>query len=211
MPNDFKPAVPVDSGPDLNLDFWEERYQSGSTPWDLGQPAPAFVQLLESAQAPQPGRMAVLGSGRGHDALLFAAKGFDVVGFDLAPSAVAAAIAQAQAQQLSAQFLQRDMFGLVPEFAHQFDYVLEHTCFCAILPQQRLAYVNLVRDLLKTQGELIALFWAHNRPGGPPFGTSLPELRSLFQADFEIISLDPVAQSVPNRQNEEYLGRFRVK
>jgi methyl halide transferase len=133
------------SSPDphsLSPEFWEERYQDGSTRWDLGQPAPPFVTLLAAPDAPSPGRMAVLGAGRGHDALLFAEQGFEVVGFDFAPSAIAAAVATAEARGLTAQFLQRDIFALGAEFAHQFDYVLEHTCYCAILPAQRADYVS---------------------------------------------------------------------
>jgi len=197
------------ASPSLNSEFWEDRYQSGSDRWDLAQPAPPFIRLLDSPAAPLPGRMLVLGAGRGHDALLFADRHFEVVGVDFAPSAVAAATAAAQARSLKAEFLQRDIFNLLPEFAGQFDYVLEHTCFCAIDPNLRPAYVNLVRSLLRPGGELIALFWAHTRSGGPPFGTSLAELHELFGGEFDILSLEPVTHSIESRQNEEYLGRLR--
>ncbi|NEQ27661.1 MAG: methyltransferase domain-containing protein, partial [Microcoleus sp. SIO2G3] len=177
---------------------------------DLAQPAPPFVSLLDSPDAPKPGRMIVLGMGRGHDALLFGDRGFSVTGVDFAPSAIEAATAAAQSRGLKAEFLQRDIFDLLPEFAGQFDYVLEHTCFCAIALEQRPAYVNLVRSLLHRDGELIALFWAHDRSGGPPFGTSTAELHQLFGSAFDI-SLESVANSIAARQNEEYLGRLRVR
>jgi methyl halide transferase len=199
--------------PQASLDpaSWEQRYQEGTTRWDLGQPAPVFVDLLNSADAPQPGRMAVLGAGRGHDALFFAAHGFEVIGFDFAPSAIAAATTAAQTHGLTAQFLQRDIFELGTEFAASFDYVLEHTCFCAIAPSQRPAYVELVQTLLRPQGELIAIFWAHNRAGGPPFGSTVNEIQQLFQSKFERRSFTPITNSPANRQNEEFLARFRVK
>jgi methyl halide transferase len=196
---------------ELNPDFWEEKYQTGSTRWDLAQPAPAFVHLLGSSDAPKPGRMAVLGTGRGHDALYFASQGFEVVGFDYAPSAIAAAKTTAKERRLTAQFLQRDIFDLSQEFADSFDYILEHTCFCAISPTQRPAYVQLVHALLHPQGELIALFWAHARSGGPPFGSTLEEICQLFATDFDIHSLAPVSDSPSGRENEEYLGRLQVK
>jgi SAM-dependent methyltransferase len=196
---------------ELTPNYWQAKYQSGETRWDLGQPAPPFVSLMAAADAPQPGRMAVLGAGRGHDGLFFASQGFEVVGFDYAPAAIESATAAAHSHRLTAQFLQRDIFSLIPEFANQFDYVLEHTCFCAIALDQRLAYVNLVRRLLRSQGELIALFWAHNRPGGPPFGSTIDDIHQLFAADFEFLSLAPVLNSTAARQNEEYLGRLRVK
>jgi methyl halide transferase len=202
------------SSPDphsLSPEFWEERYQDGSTRWDLGQPAPPFVTLLAAPDAPSPGRMAVLGAGRGHDALLFAEQGFEVVGFDFAPSAIAAAVATAEARGLTAQFLQRDIFALGAEFAHQFDYVLEHTCYCAILPAQRADYVQLVRSILRPQGELIALFWAHNRAGGPPFGTTPDEILQRFCPAFEVISIVQPTNSIDRRKDEEYLVRLRAK
>lgn len=188
---------------------WEQRYQDGKTGWDLGQPAPPFVTLLQSVAGLEPGRMAVLGAGRGHDALLFADRGFEVVGFDLAPSAIAAATQAAKDRKLSAQFLQRDIFALEPEFAGQFDYVLEHTCFCAIAPELRPAYVKLVQWLLRPSGELLALFWAHSMPGGPPFGATVTELQQRFGGQFETVTFELATNSVPSRQGTEYLARFR--
>lgn len=192
-----------------NPEFWEAHYQEGTTRWDLGQAAPPFVSLLDSPTAPLPDRMAVLGAGRGYDALLFAQKGFEVIGFDFAPSAIADSTALAQNSGIPAQFLQRSIFDLPAEFPNYFNYVLEHTCFCAIDPSDRPAYVKLVKSLLKPQGELIALFWAHSKPGGPPFGTTIAEIQEYFQSDFEITSLTLATNSAPERQGEEYLGRFK--
>ncbi len=192
-------------------EFWEGRYQEGTDRWDLGQAAPPFVRLLDSDDAPPTGSIAVLGSGKGHDALLFADRGFEVTGFDFAPSAVAHAAELAQTRRLSAQFLQRDIFELGQEFTDRFDYVLEHTCFCAIDPAQRLAYVSLVQSILKPQGELIALFWAHTRPGGPPYGAEPDEILRQFSPSFEPVVFERVQDSIASRQNEEYLARFRAK
>ena len=194
-----------------NSEFWEKHYNEGTTRWDLGQAAPPFVSLLNSPQAPSAGKVAVLGCGRGYDAKLFAEHGFEVTGFDFATSAIADATALAQASTSKAKFLQRDIFDLPAEFPNYFNYVLEHTCFCAIDPNQRSAYVKLVKNILQPQGELIALFWAHTRPGGPPYGTTLTEIGQLFATDFEIICLEKVTNSVPQRQSEEYLGRFQRK
>lgn len=191
-----------------NFEYWENRYIEGKTGWDLGQAAPPFVSLLDSTAAPKTGKIAVLGSGSGYDALLFAQKGFEVIGFDFAPSAITSATALTQTRGISAQFLQRNIFDLPAEFPHYFDYVLEHTCFCAIEPRLRPAYVNLVKSLLKPQGELIALFWAHNQPGDPPFGVTTAEINQYFEPYFKINSLTLANNSVPQRQEQEYLGRF---
>ena len=199
-----------------NFEYWENRYIEGKTGWDLGQAAPPFVSLLNSPAAPKAGKIAVLGSGSGYDALLFAQRGFEVIGFDFAPSAIALARSQSfaastaltQNSGIFAQFLQRNIFDLPAEFPYYFDYVLEHTCFCAIEPSLRPAYVNLVKSLLKPSGELIALFWAHNQPGGPPFGVTTAEIHQYFEPYFKINSLTLTNNSVPQRQEQEYLGRF---
>ncbi len=192
--------------------YWEQRYHEGSDRWDLGQPAPPFVSWLESDTTNLPrGKTAVLGCGRGHDALLFANYGFEVIGFDFAPAAIAAATSLAATSNSSAQFLQRDIFDLSLEFPNHFDLVIEHTCFCAIAPEQRAAYVQLVHHILRPQGEFLGLFFTHDRPGGPPFGTTPSEIQQYFKPKFEILSLAPVTHSIPERQGEEHLGQFRAK
>ena len=190
--------------------FWEERYQKGSDRWDLGQAAPPFVSLLESSTAPSPGRMAVLGCGRGYDALLFASYGFDVVGFDFADAAITDAKNLSEAANSKAKFLQRDIFELPKEFESDFDYVLEHTCFCAINPSQREDYVQIVKSILKPNGKLIGLFFTHNRPGGLPFGVTTDEIRRYFHSYFEINSLLPATNSIPSRQGEEHLAQLTI-
>lgn len=189
--------------------FWQQRYEEKKTGWDLGQPAPPFVSFLNSPDSIPPGRVAVLGCGKGYDAILFASKGFQVVGFDFAPAAISQARQLAAENKADVEFLQRDIFQLEPDFLGSFDYVVEHTCFCAIPPSKRADYVQLVKSLLRPSGELIALFFTHSRQGGPPFGVSPAEIKSYFAKDFELICLQPVSNSTPARQGEEHFGRFR--
>jgi SAM-dependent methyltransferase len=193
----------------LNSTFWENRYQEGTSRWDLGQAAPPLAHLLTQPDAPKPGRAIALGCGRGHDALLFAQHGFQVLGVDYAPSAIAAATAATQ--NLPAQFIQRDIFDLLPEYEGQFDYVIEHTCFCALELDLRDRYVDLAASLLKPDGQLLGLFFTHSRPGGPPYGSSPEAIRQHFERRFAIASLAPTPYSVPSRQNEEHLGIFQKR
>jgi methyl halide transferase len=105
----------------LSAEYWDRRYQEGSTPWNLGVPAPPLVSLLASPNSPTPGRIAVLGCGTGYDALLFAEHGFEVVGFDLSALAIEAAKSVALERGLTVEFLERDIFALIPEFSQSFD------------------------------------------------------------------------------------------
>lgn len=192
----------------LSAAAWERRYQEGTTRWDLGQPAPGFQALLQRTPPP-PGKAIVLGAGRGHDALWFAQHGFDVTAVDFAPSAIQALDQRSQAAGLSLTLLQRDIFDLLPDLAGQFDSVIEHTCFCAIDPSLRSAYAQLAADLLAPGGELLAVFFTHSRGGGPPFGSTVADIREVFTPRFEIVTLEPVANSIPSRQGEEHFGRLR--
>jgi SAM-dependent methyltransferase len=193
-----------------NPEYWEQRYQEDTAKWDIGMADPPFASLLASTKAPIAGKTAVIGCGQGHDAILFAKHGFDTIGFDFAPSAIALGQKLSQTMGISMQFLQRDIFALPQEFPASFDYAIEHTCFCAIRPEQRSDYVKMVRSILKPTGELIALFWAHNRPDGPPFGTTLEEIQDLFSASFDASNISPVSNSIASRYGEEYLARFKV-
>lgn len=187
-------------------EFWQVRYQEHQTPWDLGGVAPPFVSLLEKQDTPlKPGKMAVLGCGYGHDAAYFGQHGFAVTGFDFAPEAIAAA---QQRYGAWGTFVQADIFQLPSSYAEAFDTVLEHTCFCAIRPNQREAYVQVVHGLLKPGGCFVGLFWAHQELGGPPYKTNAAEIGRLFSPYFHIASLAQAQDSVPERAGEELLGIF---
>lgn len=189
--------------------FWEERYRQGTTPWDLGEPAPPFVHLMEGPDAPPPGKMIALGTGRGHDAIFFARHGFDVTGVDFAPSAVEAAKRGARGAGVNVRFIQGDIFALGEEFTHRFDYVLEHTCFAAIPVTTREDYVQLVRRLLKPTGLYVAILFNHGRTGGPPFTTNPEEVRRLFRPYFRIERLDVPKRAARGREEKELFALMR--
>lgn len=188
--------------------FWEARYREGRTGWDLGEAAPAWEALL--AREPiATGRALVLGAGRGHDALWFASRGFDVVAVDFAPSAVEATRAAAGAAGLPLEAREADLFTLRPEEVGTFDLVVEHTCFCAIDPARRAAYAEVVARLVRPGGHFVGVFFWRLPPGGPPFVTDAPELERLFASDFDVLRLEPNPVSVPGRAGDEGWGVFR--
>lgn len=190
--------------------FWAEKYQGNyRPPWDLGQAAPPFVEFLASHPELKPGSTAVVGSGLGNDALLFAQRGFEVTGFDFVEAAVAGATQAAAAAGLSATFLQRDVFQLGAAFRERFDYVVEHTCYCAIDPNRRGEYVQAVFDILKPGGYFLGLFWCHNRQGGPPFGSDAGVVCDRFSQGFDKVSFELATTSIQSRQGQEYLGFFQ--
>jgi methyl halide transferase len=188
---------------------WDENYEQGTDGWDLGRPTPVFKRLISSRQL-APGRMIVLGAGRGYDAREFARHGFQVTAVDFSSQAVSEMHRLATAEA-PVEILQHDIFTLPDTLNHAFDYVLEYTCFCAIDPKRRAEYADLVTRLLKPNGIYIDLaFPLDGRKGGPPFAVSTLEILDLFQArGFKLISREKPADSISRRRHAEELFLFQ--
>ncbi|MDJ0975988.1 MAG: methyltransferase domain-containing protein [Planctomycetota bacterium] len=191
----------------MHAESWEQRYVEGTTGWDLGGPPPALVALLSGLEG-GPRRVLVPGCGNGHDAVAWAKAGHDVVAVDYAPSAVLGTRQNAEAAGVEVDVRQADLFALPADLDGTFDAIWEQTCYCAIHPSQRDAYVEVCGRVLKPGGRYHGLLWNHGQPGGPPFDVTPDDVRARFAAAFELESLAPVAESVPSRANE-FLATFR--
>ena len=189
-------------------DFWDESYQNGRFPWDLGRPAPVFARLARE-QRFDPGKMLVAGAGLGHDAHLFARHGFEVTAVDFAHKAIAQIKALAS-PDAPINAVQADFFWLPPAFNAQFDYVLEYVFFCAIDPARRPDYADTVARLLAPGGAFICLaFPIGRRSGGPPFVVQPDAIIALFeQRGLVLQHREMPPDSAPKRQGIEELLIF---
>jgi methyl halide transferase len=190
------------------IEFWENLYRTKNTPWDLGKPAPPLLTYLTSPYAIPPGKMAVLGCGRGHECELFVRNGFEVTGIDFAPSAVQETVTKFNklgCLGTTGFLLERDMFELNDYFGY-YDYVLEHCFFCTIEPSRRRTYAWTVRDLLAPGGKFVALWWlVPERQGGPPYHVHKNEIFDLFQEAFSVDIAYQPKDSVADRRGQEFL------
>ena len=190
---------------------WEDNYRRGETPWDKGAPHPGLVEFLK--RTPVHGRVLVPGCGAGHDSRALAATADEVVGLDIAPSAITRAKAHpvvgGERYQLS------DFFALPPSLRGTFDVVFEHTCFCAIDPSLREKYVAAVASALKPGGHLLAIFYLDPGldPGesGPPFGVTREELDSFFSPRFTLLHEWKPAATFPGREGREMCRLMQAK
>lgn len=189
--------------------FWDVHYQQAAPPpWDLGRPSPVLEAWL-AANPDARGRALVPGCGAGHDAVALARAGFEVVALDFAPGAIEAVRARAAREGLALEAVEGDALALGAGLAGTFDWVFEHTCFCAIDPERRDAYVASMAGALKPGGALVGVFFTHGDAGGPPYDTNPAELRARFGEAFEIERLAPATESVAHRAGEEHVGVFR--
>lgn len=190
-------------------DYWNDLYLGGSTGWDRGHVAPPLARMIDDEGVANGRSLVVLGAGRGHDALHAASRGLQTTAVDFAPEAAAAMREAAARGGLQLTVLQQDVFTLAKTHAGAFGAALEHTCFCAI-DQSRLAdYARLVHTILSPGGVFFGLFYAHGRPGGPPFTTSEAQVRELFTPLFTLERLRVAPDSFQNRSGHELEFIFR--
>lgn len=185
---------------------WDADYQNGTDVWDLGGPHPTFKRLAASGGF-KPGRMLVLGAGRGYDAREFARNGFQVTALDFSQTAVRE-MGRLSESDAPVELLQHDMFNLPDEMNAAFDYLLEYVTFCAIDPARRAEFADMVKRVLKPGGLYISLaFPLREFEGGPPFSVSTEQLLELFRArDFNLLKREWPEDSIrPRRGFEELL------
>ena len=187
---------------------WEARYRSGDMPWEKGEASPGLVDFLSKHPELARGKVCVPGCGTGHDAREWARAGFTVTGFDIAPSAIRLCRERTAAAGLAARFELGDF--LKDEPTERFDWVFEHTLFCAIDPGDREEYVRAVLRWLKPGGDYLAVNYMIPDKDGPPFGTTREELWRRFSPHFDLVQ-EWVPRSYPNRTGLELMLWWRAR
>jgi 2-polyprenyl-3-methyl-5-hydroxy-6-metoxy-1,4-benzoquinol methylase len=161
---------------------------SGTPPWDIGRPQPAFQQLADAGLL--RGRVLDVGCGTGEHALLAAALGLTAVGVDGAPAAIEIARRKASERNLSARFAVWNAFELA-EFGEQFDTVLDCGLFHVFEDNDRVRYVDSLRAAIPPGGRFFLLCFSDQHvPGLGPRRVSQQEIRASFAEGWEVESID---------------------
>ena len=180
----------------MNETDWELRYQTKDMPWEKGEPSPGLVHFLATHSKIKRGTVLVPGCGTGHDVRSWAKAGFNATGYDIAPSAIALSKEKTEAAGLDATFVLGNFLDDQPP--QLFDWIFEHTLFCAIDPALRENYVQAVRRWLKPNGHYLAVNYLIPDKEGPPFGTTCEELLERFSPHFDLLE-EWVPRSYENR------------
>lgn len=185
---------------ELNASYWEERYQSAQTGWDIGYPSPALIEYFKRS-VPKDASILIPGAGRAYEAEWLLNNEYSKVTIvEWSATAIEQALERAPV-------LKRAELVVGDFFTHdgQYDCIMEQTFFCALNPSQRPDYAKKMKSLLKPEGVLMGLLF--NFPlseQGPPFGGSEEEYQSLFDKHFEIRSLAIATNSIKPRQGREF-------
>ncbi len=183
----------------LDAAFWNEKYQTGNTPWDIGGVSPPLRHYLDQIEDKSTSIL-IPGAGRAYEAIYLHQKGFQNVWVcDWAPAAFDFLKSKIpdfpEVNLVCSDFFKLDL---------QVDLILEQTFFCAIEPHQRSAYAQKAAALLRPQGKLAGLLFAQTfEKNGPPFGGTAEEYRAAFEPYFDILQLYISPYSIKPRQGVE--------
>ena len=187
--------------------FWNNKYLNNEDGWDIGKPTPIFVdyenQLVENS------KILIPGCGRGYDAIYLSSKGHDVDALDFSSIAIDYLKKTSASKGLVINTIESNFFTLSNKYNNTYDYIFEYTFFCAISPDDRLAYVKKCNDLLKKKGSIIAVFLPLSTQEdslNPPYQVKKNHVIKYFKDYFNIEFIDKANKSISPRKNNEFFA-----
>lgn len=177
---------------------WDAAYRNevfgGPPPWNIGEPQPEIAELIR--QRKFRGEVLDAGCGIGDTSLELAAQGYSVIGIDLTPTAIAAAIKAAEERGLTkATFIQTDIASL-SGYDGRFNTILDCTLFHSLPVEARDDYVRSVHRAAAPGASLYMLvFTTDALPADSPFPVpnlvTKDELRQAVAKYWEIDEIRP--------------------
>jgi SAM-dependent methyltransferase len=167
---------------------WDDSYREGPPPWDAGGPRSAVVRLCD--QGAFLGPVLDAGCGSGEDALAIAARGIEIVGVDVAPTAIRQARDKAASRGIAATFLVADALQL-HRLGQTFQSVLDCGLFHTFDDEERAVYVERLAAVTTPGSVLHLLCFNDMVPGsGGPRRISRSELRASFRGGWNVVSIE---------------------
>lgn len=163
---------------------WDWAYTTGSAPWDIGRPQPVFLNLADAGDITSP--VLDSGCGSGEHALMLAERGMEVLGIDVAPTAIKRAQAKAAERGLAAEFVVGDVLEL-QRLRRTFATIIDSGVFHTFDDPDRPRYVASLAAALRPDGVLHLLCFSERTPGtwGPRRVTQA-ELRAAFTDGWQV-------------------------
>ncbi|MCB9680625.1 MAG: class I SAM-dependent methyltransferase [Alphaproteobacteria bacterium] len=167
---------------------WDDAYKAGTLPWHTGSTEPVLAEALASGVLPG-GRALEIGCGLGDNTRALALAGYDALGVDLSPTAVAQATARHAGT--GARFAVHDMLAAPPP-GGPFDLVFDRGCFHVFDDAEAQArFARHVAEILAPGGQWLSLVGSTEggpRDGGPP-RRSARDVTAAVEPVLEIVSL----------------------
>lgn len=170
---------------------FEEAYQAGTPPWEIGRPQPEIVRLAEEGEI--VGDVIDLGCGTGENALHLASLGRRVLGVDASPTALARAQEKAALRGLAglATFRQADALDL-RRLRRRFETAIDCGLFHTFEKPERRIYASSLTEVLSPGSTLHVLCFSDEEPEGPgPKRIQEYDLRDAFRGIFSLTRIRP--------------------
>lgn len=166
--------------------FFDLRYRLGHPPWDTGVSPPELLSLLQELPA---GRALDLGCGTGTNVVTLIQHGWQVVGVDFSPKAIALARRRLRSLSLSAQLVLGDV-ARMDGVAGPFDLALDIGCFHGLGPDAQARYVEALASRLRPGGCYLLYSLLREAPDGAATWPTEDELRRAFASHFAWRSIE---------------------
>lgn len=169
---------------------FKERYRSGDTPWDAGQPDFNLIEVVTERPIPSC-RALEVGCGTGDNAIWLAQNHFGVTGVDISDIATNKAIEKASKANVECVFRQLDFLSEKVEGA-PFGFVFDRGCFHSFdSADDRRKFAQAAAAHLEDAGLWLALVGnADETPQGPgPPRRSALDIVLAAEPHFEILVL----------------------
>jgi SAM-dependent methyltransferase len=174
-------------------------------PWERGAPHP----LLETWGRDLDGagrRALVVGSGLGNDAEFIAARGFDVVAFDVSPTAVR--MARERNPGSPVDYVVADLLDLPAAWRQAFELVVECLTVQSLPPALHAPTSAAVAGAVAPGGTLIVVATAGDGDpdaDGPPWPLARREVEAFAKGGLEVVAIEDVRDpGVPPRWRAEF-------
>jgi SAM-dependent methyltransferase len=167
---------------------WDHSYTEGPPPWETGRSQPAVVRLCDEGAFAGP--VLDAGCGSGENALEIAARGIEIIGVDVAPTAIRLAEDKAARRGIVATFLVADAFEL-HRLGQPFASVLDCGLFHTFDDDERRAYVESLAAVTTSGSVLHVLCVSDATPDkGGPRHVGQAELRASFRVGWKVVSIE---------------------
>lgn len=169
---------------------FEDRYESGTTPWELNRPDVHLLRLVEAHRV-RPCKALEIGCGTGSNAIFLAAEGFEVTAVDFSDLAIGRAKEKACEQKVDIRFEVSDFLSRkkgLPEF----EFVFDRGCFHSFPEKkERKRFARNAANCLKPGGRWFSILGNADDPPreeGPPMRSAL-DIVTAVEPFFEVLSL----------------------
>lgn len=191
--------------------FFEPLYAAAAqgereVPWDRGGPHPLIDEWARDVRGERR-RALVVGSGLGADAELLAQRGFDVVAFDVSPTAIAST--RKRFPDSPVDYRIADLLDPPKECHQAFDLVVESLTVQSMPIEFHASATANVSRMVAPGGTLLVVATARDEaagvPDGPPWPLTHAEVDAFAADGLETVRIEDVRRpGVPPRWRAEF-------